>query len=46
MTNAFEALSLALFINVLGWSYEQVQVFLVEVRRELNDRKVHAYWPT
>ncbi|KAK4208054.1 S-adenosyl-L-methionine-dependent methyltransferase [Rhypophila decipiens] len=40
-----EALSLALFTNVLGWSPEQVQLLLVDVRKDLKKREYHAYWP-
>lgn len=34
-----------LFSKALKWSPEQVQVFLVDVRREIMNRNVHAYWP-
>ncbi|KAK3903142.1 Trans-aconitate 2-methyltransferase [Staphylotrichum tortipilum] len=34
-----------LFSKALKWSPEQVQVFLVDVRREIKNRNVHAYWP-
>jgi hypothetical protein len=40
---AVEAYSLALFTRVLGWSNEQTQVFLVGVRKELKNPKVHSY---
>lgn len=38
-----EAFSLRLFINVLGWSYEEVQVLLAKVKSDLKDRRIHAY---
>ncbi|KAH7146680.1 hypothetical protein B0J13DRAFT_316843 [Dactylonectria estremocensis] len=28
----------------LMWEKEQVDLFLVDVRKDLNDTKVHAYW--
>jgi hypothetical protein len=33
--------------NVVGWfrSPEQVQVFLVGVRKEIKNRNIHSYWP-
>ncbi|KAK5662737.1 hypothetical protein OQA88_6144 [Cercophora sp. LCS_1] len=34
-----------LFSKALGWTPEQIQVFLVDVRREIKNRNVHAYWP-
>ncbi|KAH7146354.1 S-adenosyl-L-methionine-dependent methyltransferase [Dactylonectria macrodidyma] len=42
---ALEALTLAPFTRGLGWSYEEVTLFLSDVRTELNDPKIHAYWP-
>jgi hypothetical protein len=29
----------------LGWKQVQVEMFLVDVRRSLNDAAVHAYFP-
>ncbi|KAF4443799.1 hypothetical protein FACUT_1080 [Fusarium acutatum] len=40
-----EALSMAALTRVLGWSQEEVTAFLAKVRRDLNDRTIHAYWP-
>ncbi|KAF2095542.1 S-adenosyl-L-methionine-dependent methyltransferase [Rhizodiscina lignyota] len=37
--------SLALFTRMLGWSKERVEVFLMEVRRELHEQKSHFYMP-
>ncbi|KAK4138819.1 S-adenosyl-L-methionine-dependent methyltransferase [Trichocladium antarcticum] len=34
-----------LFVKGLGWTPEQVQVFLMEVRREIQNRDIHCYWP-
>lgn len=39
-----EGLSMALFTRCLGWTAEEVSVFLVDVRKDLNDPKIHAYW--
>jgi hypothetical protein len=33
-----------LFYKALKWTPEQLQVFLVDVRREIKNRNVHAYW--
>lgn len=38
-----EAMSLALFTRVLGWSHEEFQVFFAGVRKELKDRSIHVY---
>lgn len=45
MAPALEGFSMALFTRVLGWSKEEVQTFLIDVRKELKDPKIHAYWP-
>lgn len=40
-----EALTMAAYSRVLGWSQEEIITFLAGVRKELRDKKVHAYWP-
>jgi len=37
--------SMALFTRVLGWTPEQLEVFLVDVRKEMKDTRIHAYFP-
>ncbi|KAK4161728.1 S-adenosyl-L-methionine-dependent methyltransferase [Cladorrhinum sp. PSN259] len=39
-----ESMSLALFTRVLGWSADEVRVFMALVRKDLKDRRIHAYW--
>jgi len=34
-----------LFSKALHWSPEQVQVFLVDVRKDIKNRNSHGYWP-
>jgi hypothetical protein len=43
--DGLEANSLRAFTKGLGWSVEQVQVFLIEVRKALMDVSVHCYLP-
>ncbi|KAK1449799.1 hypothetical protein CMEL01_07135 [Colletotrichum melonis] len=38
-----EGWSLAAFTRALNWTKEEVQVFLIQVRNELKDRRIHAY---
>ncbi|PGH10478.1 hypothetical protein AJ80_07521 [Polytolypa hystricis UAMH7299] len=38
-----EAFTLRLFIKVLGWSHEEVQVLLPQVKKELKNKKIHSY---
>ena len=40
-----QGFTMAPFTRGLGWSPAQVEVFLVDVRKDLKDRKIHAYWP-
>jgi hypothetical protein len=40
-----EAMSLALFTRGLGWTYEEVVVFVARVRADMKDGGIHAYWP-
>jgi len=39
-----EGTSLFLLTKVLGWSVEEVQVFLVQVRKDFANRRIHGYW--
>lgn len=41
LREGLEAFSLALFTKALGWSVEDVQVFLTEVRRDILKKSVH-----
>ncbi|KAJ4207056.1 hypothetical protein FSOLCH5_008751 [Fusarium solani] len=44
-SSALEALTMAPFTRGLGWSREEVEVFLTDLRRDWNNPKIHAYWP-
>ena len=39
-----ESMSLALLTRVLGWSADEVTVFMALVREDLRNRKLHGYW--
>jgi hypothetical protein len=41
---ALGGFNMALFTRVLGWSKEEVETFLIDVRKEMKDPKIHAYW--
>ncbi|APA11946.1 hypothetical protein SS1G_05495 [Sclerotinia sclerotiorum 1980 UF-70] len=45
MTSGLMGISLALFTRVLGWSVEELEVFLVDVRKDMKDTSIHTYWP-
>ena len=40
-----EALSAAVYTRVLGWSKEELDVWLAQVRNDMRDTRIHAYWP-
>ena len=39
-------MSVKIFTNCLGWSLQELEVFLVQVRTELKRKSIHSYWPT
>lgn len=41
---ALEAMTFAMFTSVLGWTIEEVQVFLVGVRNDIRRKDVHIYF--
>ncbi|KAG7403054.1 putative methyltransferase tdiE [Fusarium oxysporum f. sp. rapae] len=41
----FESVTLAPLTRGLDWTIEEVNVLLADVRKELNDPNIHAYWP-
>jgi hypothetical protein len=42
-SDSLEPYSLALYTRVLGWTSEQLQVFLSQVRSDAQNRKHHVY---
>jgi hypothetical protein len=43
--SSLSGLSIAIFTHGLGWSTKELEVFLVEVRKDLKNSKIHSYWP-
>ncbi|KAH7312170.1 S-adenosyl-L-methionine-dependent methyltransferase [Stachybotrys elegans] len=43
--DALQGVSIKPFIHGLGWTMEQIEVYLVGVRRDLADARQHAYIP-
>lgn len=43
--SSLSGISIALFTRGLGWKIEDLELFLVEVRKEMKNTKFHAYWP-
>jgi hypothetical protein len=53
LTGAFEmhnlvrgvsAMSLRLFSKAYGWTQEQTELFLVQVRKDASNLRYHTYW--
>lgn len=45
MLDGLQGLTLALWTRALGWTAEEIEVFLAKCRDEWKNRKVHSYWP-
>jgi len=44
-TTGLSGLSMAAFTRGLGWTAEELEVFLVDVRKSMKDTKIHGYYP-
>ena len=40
-----DGITKAIFTKALGWSVEEVEVLLADVRKNLKDQSIHAYLP-
>lgn len=45
LLSGLEGMTMRLFQKALGWTGEDVTLFLVNVRKEMKSRHIHAYWP-
>jgi hypothetical protein len=45
IAGGLDGLSLAYFTRGLGWSTEETRVFCAHTRKDLQNPKIHAYWP-
>lgn len=45
MLDGIEAFTLRLWTQQLGWSAEQIQIFLTEVRKDIKNRSIHSASP-
>ncbi|TEA19368.1 Secondary metabolism regulator LAE1 [Colletotrichum sidae] len=41
----FESFTMAPLTRAHGWTKEEVHILLMQVRQDLNNRSIHAYWP-
>lgn len=42
--SGLDGFTMATFTRIFGWTPEDVELFLVNVRKEMKDIKIHAYW--
>lgn len=40
-----EGLTMGIVTRGLGWSATEVRAFTVDVRKEMRDSRIHAYFP-
>lgn len=45
IAGSLSGLSLGYFTRGLHWTKEQVELFLVDVRKDMKDTEVHAWMP-
>lgn len=45
MLQGVHGLTMAPFTRGLGWTTEEVETFLVQVRKDVKDKNIHCYWP-
>lgn len=43
--DGLQGIAMAPFTRALGWTKDQVEVFLVDIRKGLMDSKTHSYFP-
>lgn len=44
MLDGLEGFCVRLFSSTLGMTMEEIQLFLIDVRRDISNRKIHVYW--
>lgn len=44
MSSGVEGFTMAAFTRIHNWTKEEVQAFLVDVRKDLKDKSIHGYW--
>lgn len=45
LLSSLEGMVMRIFQKALGWTAEEVLVFLVDVRKDIKNRNLHGYWP-
>jgi hypothetical protein len=42
--HGISGLSIGLFTRALGWSAEQLEVFLIDIRKNFHNKKIQGYF--
>ena len=45
ISEGLEGFSMRLFTSFLDWSPDEVRILLARVRKDVENRRIHAYWP-
>ncbi|KAH8839531.1 hypothetical protein MCOR27_004758 [Pyricularia oryzae] len=45
LEEGIQGMTMAMFTRVLGWTKEQVELFLVDVRKDIRNTNMHVYYP-
>ncbi|TDZ32612.1 Secondary metabolism regulator LAE1 [Colletotrichum spinosum] len=45
LNEGVEGFIIAPFTRILGWTKEEVQMLLIDIRKDVNNRNLHAYFP-
>ncbi|KAI6383677.1 hypothetical protein MCOR25_000125 [Pyricularia grisea] len=45
LEEGIQGMTMAMFTRVLGWTKEQVELFLVDVRKDIRNTSMHVYYP-
>ena len=43
LLDGINAMTMAIYTRVLGWSKERIEVLLAQARNDLKDKSIHAY---
>jgi hypothetical protein len=45
LLEGLHGLSAKIFIDLLGYTVDQLEILLMECRQEIKTKAVHSYWP-
>lgn len=45
LLDGLHGFTIGLLTRALGWTVQEVEVFLIGVRQDAHNRRIHSYWP-